>query len=552
MVFQPLGHSFKNSHMDSGNVNGERVVFSDQPLPSSPLTGRCGEHPLIVSPKRHGQDLQTWCKGPCYLRQEQDPVSPPEQSFGPHDSVHTGVSDPNIDVSPLPGGVLESLSESPLSPLSKPSCGTTKNAIITLESIYLREQDACNQLQKRSSSPSSPQLQRNTMAHSEAWTERLPNFNFHSIEEQLPLSSTSRDVAVKQENMPTSDPMQLRLFAYSQSTNGLSGDPAGAVPHCNSDAFNQTPIISIPQLPTRYLTGQQQQRYLDHQSVSAFSTTDPPFANDFFPSPHSSDLGSSPSWHPDETLSTSGLPFTSNLHSHDAVAWWSSVPSRFAQVQAPFQPAVLSPTPQRPVQYLSSQNEALEERSIMQFGSFDMSTAVDSLIPSPSLLPTSTAATEQQRQQSPSYYSPQSAHERFPGSPYFSPSQAHHGAHSPAMSTPPRSASIPRTVGTTHRRNRSRKLSMQSCSGPRPAKIAGNEQPGSPNSPGRALTISFVNFTPQDSHKILSGVAPSGSSKTKARREQEARERRRRLGEAALKAVKQAGGDIKALEAALC
>lgn len=93
---------------------------------------------------------------------------------------------------------------------------------------------------------------------------------------------------------------------------------------------------------------------------------------------------------------------------------------------------------------------------------------------------------------------------------------------------------------------------MQSCSGPRPAKIAGNEQPGSPNSPGRALTISFVNFTPQDSHKILSGVAPSGSSKTKARREQEARERRRRLGEAALKAVKQAGGDIKALEAALC
>jgi hypothetical protein len=64
--------------------------------------------------------------------------------------------------------------------------------------------------------------------------------------------------------------------------------------------------------------------------------------------------------------------------------------------------------------------------------------------------------------------------------------------------------------------------------------------------------VSFVNFTPNDSKKILTGVAPSGSSKTKARREQEARDRRRKLSEAAINAVRKAGGDVEALEAVLC
>ena len=59
--------------------------------------------------------------------------------------------------------------------------------------------------------------------------------------------------------------------------------------------------------------------------------------------------------------------------------------------------------------------------------------------------------------------------------------------------------------------------------------------------------LGFVNFTPQDSMKILTGVAPSGSSKTKARREKEASERRRKLSEAAERAVMVAGGDLEAM-----
>lgn len=60
--------------------------------------------------------------------------------------------------------------------------------------------------------------------------------------------------------------------------------------------------------------------------------------------------------------------------------------------------------------------------------------------------------------------------------------------------------------------------------------------------------VGFVNFTPDDSRKILTGVAPSGSSKTKARREKEAAERRRKLSLAAVKAVMEAGGDLRPLE----
>ncbi|ESZ92619.1 hypothetical protein SBOR_6991 [Sclerotinia borealis F-4128] len=72
-----------------------------------------------------------------------------------------------------------------------------------------------------------------------------------------------------------------------------------------------------------------------------------------------------------------------------------------------------------------------------------------------------------------------------------------------------------------------------------------NTSPRTPTS-GRVM-VDFVNYTPDDSRKILTGVAPSGSSKTKARREKEAMEKRRKLSQAALKAIRAAGGDVGSL-----
>ena len=77
------------------------------------------------------------------------------------------------------------------------------------------------------------------------------------------------------------------------------------------------------------------------------------------------------------------------------------------------------------------------------------------------------------------------------------------------------------------------------------AKSFGNIK--SPKSAGSGFD-NFVNFTAQDSDRILTGVAPSGSSKTKARREQEANEKKRKLSLAALRAIEEAGGDINAVE----
>jgi hypothetical protein len=57
-------------------------------------------------------------------------------------------------------------------------------------------------------------------------------------------------------------------------------------------------------------------------------------------------------------------------------------------------------------------------------------------------------------------------------------------------------------------------------------------------------TGGFVNYTPFDSEKLLTGVAPSGSSKTKMRREKETAEKWRRFSQAAVKAVADAGGDL--------
>ncbi|KAL8731014.1 MAG: hypothetical protein Q9166_003665 [cf. Caloplaca sp. 2 TL-2023] len=100
------------------------------------------------------------------------------------------------------------------------------------------------------------------------------------------------------------------------------------------------------------------------------------------------------------------------------------------------------------------------------------------------------------------------------------------------ISSPPALPHTPRT----HRRSKS--------AAPR-RKSAGNLR--TPKS-SASTSMGFVNFTPQDSKRILTGVAPSGSSKTKARREQEANEKKRKLSAAVLRALEEAGGDTEGLK----
>ncbi|EHK45126.1 hypothetical protein TRIATDRAFT_299841 [Trichoderma atroviride IMI 206040] len=127
-----------------------------------------------------------------------------------------------------------------------------------------------------------------------------------------------------------------------------------------------------------------------------------------------------------------------------------------------------------------------------------------------------------------------------------SPTQAHSqmrnqsrhsstGSISSVRSTPGRGpGSAPNTPGGVRKR-RSRDV------------LGGNTGGGISLGGGGGDGLGFVNFTPNDGSVLMTGVAPSGSSKTKARREKEAQEKRRKLSEAAMKAVAAAGGDVDKL-----
>lgn len=273
-----------------------------------------------------------------------------------------------------------------------------------------------------------------------------------------------------------------------------------AMPH-DARLF-QTPV-SVPNTAS-------QQHYM---GTNHLANSSPP-SDDIYS--HSSDPHSlSSSWQSDP-LNASSLPFTPDLQSQDA-QWWSPMPSRVAQQQAAY---LASPTPNR-MQSVGSQNAMAQGGLMIQFDpSFDM--PAESSFSSNMSSKFATPFTSQ-------------AHD---SSPPLSPK----AGNSPLQS---RTSSISKP---THRRTHSRKLSGQSMNGPKPAKASGS----SPRGANKSVSVSFVNFTAHDSKKILTGVAPSGSSKTKARREQEARDRRRKLSEAALLAVRSAGGDVEALEAVLC
>jgi hypothetical protein len=139
-------------------------------------------------------------------------------------------------------------------------------------------------------------------------------------------------------------------------------------------------------------------------------------------------------------------------------------------------------------------------------------------------------------------------------------SGARHLSNSPVRRTRAPSASPTRThPGHTRHSSNGSVSSMRSTSGGRlPASMPGtpcsvrkrrSREPSGSNSGSGGGTgeVGFVNFTPHDGGMLMTGVAPSGSSKTKARREKEAADRRKKMNEAAIRAVAAAGGDVERL-----
>ncbi|KAI1186158.1 hypothetical protein F5B17DRAFT_441259 [Nemania serpens] len=101
---------------------------------------------------------------------------------------------------------------------------------------------------------------------------------------------------------------------------------------------------------------------------------------------------------------------------------------------------------------------------------------------------------------------------------------AHHG-HQGHQGDPPASPSVRKARSFTRRSGRT----------PRTPSFTMGTSGG-----GRGGNFDFVNYTPENGQTLMKGVAPSGSSKTKARRDKEAREKEQRIRESTIKELQAA------------
>lgn len=533
----------------SGDGNKDVGPFTgdlDQLFLPGSLSSDCGDFsPIGSSSQQLSQSpLQSWQKGPWCMQQDVSPRA--SASF--QDTIQpSAISDislnPEDSLPPSDGLLRTSPSTPPVTPNRKAS---SKSAIITPKSISRRELNNRRALlRKHSFSPSlmrSSHLHKTKMAYPEAWTQRLQNYaNLRgAVEDRLPLSPPPSDILVQQENMRRDSGVHMGL-------SGSSGSEGLEMPSQYSSQMFPQPSSGNPLAKQQQ---QQQQGYLSQSNSAAVATSSPPSADDLFHSPHSSECQQIPAWHAD-ALGASGVSFTPEINGHDTQSWWSSpIPTRVSHAtsQHPYQPMIL---PEKPtIHSVPHQNDLLQGGLMIQFGSpFDMGSAAapESSFSSASALDSTSAPHIPAAQPQAGFSSASSFMTPNNAQPAQQP-QSRTPSMSPTATTSPKSAAARTGKANNHRRTHSRKLSGQSTTAPKPATKLG----GSPKGANKTMSVSFVNFTPEDSHKILTGVAPSGSSKTKARREQEAREKRRKISEAALMAVRKAGGDVEALEAVLC
>ncbi|RAL16609.1 developmental regulatory protein WetA [Aspergillus homomorphus CBS 101889] len=559
MFAQTFDHTFNDLfnqyvNVDTSCADGNKdVAFSgdlDHLFQLDSLSSDCGDHsPTTSTSKQQQPSVQSWGRDFWCLAPDAD-GSAGQGHFSLQDTIHpSAVSDLSITLEAPPVAYPTDNRTSPSTPPATPS-RKVKSALVTPKSIRRhRDPNDRRALQRKQSfSPSltrSSQIQRSRMAYPEAWAQRFQDFAFRNAEAQLPLSPPPSDILVQQENV-SADHVGLPMTHSAEALSRETELP----PHYESSMFNQSPAITMPS-PSAGALARQQQRFLSQSNSSTLSTSSPPSADHIFSSPLSSDPQSMPSWQSD-SLASSGVPYTPEVQSHDAQTWWSPMTSQTTvQRQPSYQQMIVSPCPQRPIQSSANQHELLQGGLMIQFDP----TSYDLTHPqSQSYHPTgmqSTSSGEDSRSHSHGSNSIQNSVE----SSSFATPQIQCTSRSPTLSpgsgSPPMVRPIMQSRGairTPRRNSHGRKLSANSMSAPKPAtKVTSSRSPR-----GKALAVSFVNFTADDRNKILTGVAPSGSSKTKARREQEARDRRRQMSEAALNAVRNAGGDVEALEAILC
>ncbi|RAO68552.1 uncharacterized protein BHQ10_004564 [Talaromyces amestolkiae] len=531
--FNDLFNQYVNSDPSTSGDGSKDVHFGsdfDQFFSVGSFSSDCGE--LSPNGSKHFQQSspQSWRKDAWTVQQDSLNDLQLHRPKPVHDTVQPSDVVSGFNAVSLEESSPEALglfSTSPSSPPTTPSRKNhSKSVPITPKNVRVRKtNDRATLHRKQSSSPSlmrSAHLQRSKMAYPENWSSRLQQqFNSQMrADERLPLSPPPSDILVQNESMRRDSGIHL---------NSSSENLADFSPHYASTMYS-----SKLQQPASFIN----QR-----------TSTPPPVDDIFATPSSSDSQQLHAWHADALASTFQL--TPDLNGHDGHWWSSPLPTRVSQPQNQNSYLVSSLSQKSPMIH-TNQNQQQHHHELLQNGlmidfgsSFDLGASNDAFSSAAPLHSTTATHIPITSHQQPTFshhpYIPttQATHQQFIAKPSRTPSL------SPTNTTSPKSH--PGMKNITPRRTHARKLSSNSTSAPKPVKLSTPTKGGKGSS-----NVSFVNFTPSDSKKILTGVAPSGSSKTKARREQEAREKRRKLSEAALLAVRNAGGDVEALEAVLC
>ncbi|PGH15306.1 hypothetical protein AJ79_02471 [Helicocarpus griseus UAMH5409] len=395
------------------------------------------------------------------------------------------------------------------------------------------------------------------MAYQSQWANRFQSYGIQAPDYRTPLATPSPLRHGHHDGLPRS----------VEQNSGLRNDQLGEESYeRNTINHSQATPISMP------CTGQGfRDAYVDQRtSTASTSPSNSPQNQHHILRSQPSEPSSMSSWD-SEPINTPAFHYsTPDLQAPDNQAWWAPAPSPVhnrdlqSYSQSTYQPIVMAPTPQRPpihqTRVLQGNNMMVQLGQSSDLGSPPLSASAVSCsehIARPSYTPlapgqehisrSSPFADSNERHCTPVplNHSVSSSNLKSPGLPLRStPTNPTH------RSPKPKPQLHLHSQHQHQRRNHIRKpsnLSTGSLRSPKGMPITPNSTPGKP-----PMSVSFVNFTPEDSQKLLTGVAPSGSSKTKARREREAIEKRRKLSEAALLAVKRAGGDVEALEAVFC
>ena len=522
-----------------GDVGG---LFDSEAFSS----GASSQSPIGASARQKESSPQPWRKGLWCLNQDEpslqrDAVEKPHYPSGGHHQLKL-LSQPlnRTDFS------------NPRSPPLTPSQKGTKRFTSSPKAANSRHIPYVRQTFSRevtlSPSPMYARLPTNgKLPHHETWQQDFQNFHLQVPEEALPLSPP-----------PSGRPLQhgnaTRMNALNVAQNGSHlQTPSLMMP---SYALNQ-PIPSIEHPDPDLYVPRTHATFVPSGPTMLSSPTDQiTLSSHHAPQPQVQTIHS---WNEETSDTGHGASYVYEIHPQimeggQTQAWWSSPPSTsnpsatssYEPPQEDYYRQIAAPSPQRPVhQLISSSSHNLQSGGLMiQYPSDDghpqksdhnQSVAAHPFSPTSAYPPLPPLKSH-------------SYHQVFsPTSPFTTPRRR-------PPPSPSRSASVSPTSITRSTRQTSPTRSSRRKSMGNPKASGVSKTPRTPKTPKTrtaGFEMNFVNLTPADSAKLLSDVAPSGSSKTRARREQEARDKRRRLSEAAVRAVRRAGGDTKALEKAI-